>query len=264
MKLKLVAVSIFLMVAFSVAVSAKNELSSGDFKIPKGARQISDDVYDLGESLDGGQVVHGYMFVHKNAKSSGSVQKGAARSTCYSFLASGAKWKATEKYAVNSFNLDGMSDSFVKSNVALALDSWDNQVSFKIFGARDDSISVDGADSVSPDGKNEFLFGAISEPGVIAVTTVWGNFGGAPKSRQLVEFDALFDDAEFNWGDATQNSAFMDFLNIAVHELGHAAGMGHPSNSCTEESMYAYASEGETKKRTLNPGDIAGIKALYK
>ncbi len=52
----------------------------------------------------------------------------------------------------------------------------------------------------------------------------------------------------------------MDFQNIVTHE----SGMGHPSDDCTEETMYRFASLGETKKRTLNAGDIAGIKKLYK
>ena len=55
----------------------------------------------------------------------------------------------------------------------------------------------------------------------------------------------------------------MDLLNIAVHEVGHGAGLTHPDQTCVDETMYAYAAEGETKKRTLNDGDIAGIKALY-
>ena len=55
----------------------------------------------------------------------------------------------------------------------------------------------------------------------------------------------------------------MDFHNIAQHEVGHALGLGHPDNSCTEETMYAYATEGETKKRDLHAGDIAGAVDLY-
>jgi len=43
-----------------------------------------------------------------------------------------------------------------------------------------------------------------------------------------------------------------------------AAGLGHPDDSCTEETLYRFAAFGETKKRTLNTGDIAGINELYK
>jgi hypothetical protein len=55
----------------------------------------------------------------------------------------------------------------------------------------------------------------------------------------------------------------MDYQNIATHEFGHAAGMGHPAGSCTEETMYGFAQSGETKKRTLAAGDIAGIQKQY-
>ena len=55
----------------------------------------------------------------------------------------------------------------------------------------------------------------------------------------------------------------MDFDNIATHEVGHAVGMGHPGDSCTEETRYRFAGTEETKKRTLFDGDKAGIAALY-
>jgi predicted Zn-dependent protease len=55
----------------------------------------------------------------------------------------------------------------------------------------------------------------------------------------------------------------MDFLNVATHELGHAMGLGHPRDTCTEETMFAYATYAEMKKRDLNAGDIAGIRKLY-
>ena len=55
----------------------------------------------------------------------------------------------------------------------------------------------------------------------------------------------------------------MDYWNIFTHEVGHAAGLGHPDLTCGEETMHRYSHEGETKKRTLNDGDIAGIRTLY-
>ncbi|MEK6868829.1 MAG: matrixin family metalloprotease, partial [Nanoarchaeota archaeon] len=63
--------------------------------------------------------------------------------------------------------------------------------------------------------------------------------------------------------NSTGEAGKMDFENIATHELGHSVGMGHPDSTCTEETMYAYADYGETKKRDLNTGDTAGINSLY-
>ncbi|MBA7681586.1 hypothetical protein ES703_89926 [subsurface metagenome] len=72
----------------------------------------------------------------------------------------------------------------------------------------------------------------------------------------------IFDDVDFDWGIADENK--MDFENIATHELGHAVGLGDLYDSkCSEQTMYGYASNGETKKRTLESGDIAGIQSLY-
>jgi hypothetical protein len=73
----------------------------------------------------------------------------------------------------------------------------------------------------------------------------------------------VFDDVDFAWS-TTGSAGAMDLQNIATHENGHAAGMGHPGDSCTEETMYRFAGFGETKKRDLNYGDIAGVQALYK
>ena len=98
--------------------------------------------------------------------------------------------------------------------------------------------------------------------GAIAVTIVWGIFRGPPNGRELVEWDQIYDDADFNWS-ATVEAVKMDFEIIAMHELGHSVGMAHPSDSCTEETMYRFADFGETNKRTLELGDITGVKKLY-
>ncbi len=56
----------------------------------------------------------------------------------------------------------------------------------------------------------------------------------------------------------------MDFDNIATHELGHSFGLDDLyEDTCFEETMYGYASTGETNKRTLENGDITGIYTLY-
>ena len=57
----------------------------------------------------------------------------------------------------------------------------------------------------------------------------------------------------------------MDFESIATHELGHSVGLDDLYTAeCAEQTMYGYATEGETKKRSLEAGDIEGVGQLYK
>jgi len=116
------------------------------------------------------------------------------------------------------------------------------------------------------DGENEVEFASIDSPGAIAVTYIWGIFGGPTFNRQLTEWDQVYDDADFDWSLAeTSVTGKMDFENIATHELGHAVGMNDLyTSSCSAQTMYGYADYGETNKRSLESGDMAGIKALYK
>ncbi len=151
--------------------------------------------------------------------------------------------------------------------MARDLETWDSQVAFNVFAEQDTTPEVvNGADTVAPDGHNEMMWGDVSSPGAIAVTIVWGIFYGPPSGRELVEWDMVFDNVDFpNWGDATVDFSVMDFENIAIHELGHSAGLADLyTGQCSEQTMYGYASYGETKKRDLGVGDINGIKALYK
>lgn len=257
-------VMLVLISIFVIAQPGKNRIPAGTqgsatVDVPHHAIEIAPGIFDLGTTDINGEVLQGYMFIHyKDEFTHKPNHNGAATtaSTCYAFLSKGARWKNTEPYVTG----DGIDTALTGTS----LDAWGSQVSFEIFGTRDTNKTVDGADTSAPDNKNEIMFGDISSQNAIAVTTVWGIFSGPIGGRKLVEFDAVFDNVDFNWGDATVNPFVMDYQNIATHEFGHAAGMGHPSNTCTEETMYAYATEGETKKRTLNAGDISGIKSLYK
>jgi hypothetical protein len=190
-------------------------------------------------------------------------------SSCWAPLAKGAVWKEVEPWQLDPTNAAGLDEAYLLDRMAGDIDKWEDATD----GAMDDAAAADvlglpslvrgvTADSDSPDGKNEVLFGSIDEPGVIAVTIVWGVFGGPPKSRQLVEWDMVFNQDDFAW--STDGAAgTMDFENISTHELGHSFGLGHPDDTCIEETMYAYADYGETKKRDLNAGDIAGANELY-
>ena len=222
-----------------------------------------------------GKILEGFMFKHprkKEARPGNKPDKGKGGSTCYSFIAGSAiKWNVAENYLIDPTNSSGLDTALIVNKVQEAIFTWDSQTGPAIFGPEVLGIVDRASIGNSANGQNEWVFDTIDDPGVIAYTVVWGIFSGPPRNRELREWDMVFDDVDFDWGDAGPtnenalgNTEVMDFLNILVHEFGHAAGMGHPGDTCTEETMFRYATEGETKKRTLFAGDIAGIKKLYK
>lgn len=241
--------------------------NSVNVTIPEHAVEVADGVFDLGQTTDNkGRAVQGYAFVHyKNEhahRGTYAKNNGGVTSSCYAFLAKGARWKTTESYLFDPTNSRGIDPLTLRDRLAVSAESWDAQVAFDVFGNEAEG-AVDASAIYTLNGKNEVLFADVASQGAIAVTIVWGIFYGSPSSRELVEWDMVFDDVDFDWSTAGEANK-MDFWNIAAHEIGHAAGMGHPNDGCTEETMYRYANYGETKKRDLNAGDIAGIKALYK
>jgi len=180
----------------------------------------------------------------------------------YTFLAKGVKWKV--------FPIDvtiglGITESAISS----AMGEWEKNTSTGLFDGINYNATADW-DSDKPDEHNELAFGNYSDPDVIAVCIVWGYFRGPPGQREIIEFDILFD-IDFTWGDAGEtnetelgDTSVMDLQNIATHELGHGLGLGDLyDSSASEETMYGYSGYGETKKRTLYIGDIAGIQELY-
>jgi len=184
-----------------------------------------------------------------------------ATTNCYKFLAKNAKWKTNEPYYVNPTNGDRLPEDFILNSVNNGVTEWENYGG-NIFG--EGSLSdIYNYNNGNLDGINTASFGDYSSTNVIAVTTVWGYFSGPPQTREIVEWDILFNDY-FNWGNVNSNPTLMDLQNIATHELGHSAGMGDLyTTTCTLETMYGYSGEGETIKRDLNNGDITGIRKLY-
>ena len=222
--------------------------------LPPGAVKLADDVYSLGTRNVNGLHVQGLAFVHR-ARQGGQGKKGGS---CFTYLARETRWLAAESWLVDDSEapISGMA-----SLMATDVGTWESSAGADIFG----NGSVDrGYDAVITDldDRNGAEFAPIADEGVIAVTYTWGIFGGPPQGRQLVEWDMVFDSDSFAWSTSGAADA-MDFRNIDTHELGHAMGLGHPSGSCTEETMYAFASLGETKKRDLNTGDVQGIDGLY-
>ncbi|MCS7364584.1 MAG: matrixin family metalloprotease [archaeon GB-1867-035] len=81
-------------------------------------------------------------------------------------------------------------------------------------------------------------------------------------NSRLVGFDICFND-DYTWSIGSQSGKF-DVQNVATHEAGHTLllrDLYDTSNS--EQTMYGYASAGETKKRSLADGDKRGVQYIY-
>jgi len=278
----LLAIVVAILMVFTVflvitpAVATPNENASDKAKenaqvsIPANAKKIAQGIYHLGFAIDEGKVVEGIMaFHHRPGHSGGPGGSGGTSDTeptgdsrCYSLFAKGSKWKGVEPWLLNPSNIEGLSDSFLLDNLQSNIQKWEDESATNILGEGAITSAILVADTISPDGENEVYFGDIADPNSIAVTIVWGIFGGPPGNRILVEWDQVYDDVTFDWS-STGVAEKMDFENISTHEMGHSLGLSHPDNTCTVETMYAFAGEGETNKRTLENGDVTGINKLY-
>ena len=74
---------------------------------------------------------------------------------------------------------------------------------------------------------------------------------------RLVEAEIRFDTSE-NWStDPDYVGSLINFYAVAAHEIGHAIGLGHPTNPDT--LMYAYLND----QTDLTSWDIAGGQVIY-
>ena len=182
--------------------------------------------------------------------------KGPKTEACYKLL--GVKWKSQPvSYQINPSNPHGLSEEFVTSTLSTSAETWDAETSSELFN---NAYTVDYSAAYGvQDFKNSIVFGDYSDTNAIAVTSIWFTRRG----KQLVEFDMIFN-TKFNWGDASLNPNLMDLQNIAVHELGHAAGLDDIySTSCNSVTMYGYSGNGDLEKRTVEQPDITGLQQMY-
>ena len=232
--------------------------------IPAHAIEVAPGIFSLGTAIDNGRVVEGYAIIRFVKPPWAGGPDNGDTSDCYAFLAKGVKWKTIEPYIVNPSNTRGLDETFIIDNLAVDIDKWEAAAGVDILGEGSSTSEDLVADIVSPDEKNEVYFADVEYEGAIAIAIIWGIFGGPPPFRELVEWDMIFDDVDFDWS-ATGEAGKMDFENIATHELGHSVGLDDLyTDICSEQTMYGYADYGETKKRTLEDGDINGISKLYK
>jgi hypothetical protein len=114
--------------------------------------------------------------------------------------------------------------------------------------------------SVQRDGVNTVTFADDLPFGTLGQTcTVWSVSAGA--TAPLVEFDMELS-SKVQWSTAETTPAnHYDLWSTVLHEMGHAAGLGHTQD--TSAVMYASLKAGH-QRRTLTDDDIAGLEAGYR
>ena len=240
-----------------------------EFSLPENAVEVSPGVFYLGESQDvDGKPVKGYAFVHYTKGYEPDVlETGDSTydtSTCYSFIWEDIKWNPenVEDYVIYPENRRGLDPNSILTTFGTSVSTWE------FAGQTSEQYNIIGTGSLVEekitrkrlDGINMVRFGNL--PGnIIAMNIIWSN------GINLVEWDQIYDDKDFDWSldcETEDCTTKMDLQNIATHELGHAVGLGDLySDACNNQTMYGYSTEGDTKKRTLESGDIAGLNILY-
>jgi len=246
--------------------------------VPEHAREISPGFYSIGFAYHNGELVQGFLIFAHNDRAppnhgGGDTTDDPTDNPCFSFLGDRKqKWKTVEDWIVNPANSGGLDSNLVLSHLDGDFTIWEDAAGKDIVGTgttTNSALTAEGlVEGDVPDGDNEIFFANINPDYVIAFAIVWMNMIGPPI---IVEVDAVYNDGDFDWTfDPTVagEGGKMDFDHIAAHENGHWVGMDHPQPEdpaiCPDETMFFQTSEGETKGRNLNAGDIAGIQKLYK
>jgi hypothetical protein len=95
----------------------------------------------------------------------------------------------------------------------------------------------------------------------IAVNVFWMEYAGA--FYKVIENDLCLNGYNFAWSDAGE-AGRMDVQNIVTHELGHNLVLNDLYDPAKADyTMYGYSTPGETRKRTLHPDDMNGMRFLY-
>lgn len=128
---------------------------------------------------------------------------------------------------------------FFNSNKQASLDTWNDEVSFNVFGtAIYNPNAVRNVDD-DPIGQNTVTFEDLGYTSTIAFARTWYN----PTTGEIVESDVVFN-SNYLWSISDETVA-MDTQNIATHEFDHYAGLLDLYNTrkSSENTMYGYSNQ---------------------
>lgn len=164
------------------------------------------------------------------------------------------RWETpSAEYRINSSSAPSGASAAIQSAMA----AW-NAVPKSVF-----RFSYGGTTTLTGealDYQNTCSFGSVSDmdEDTLAYNAYWFD----PQTGEIFDSDIIFNTA-YSWA-VTGDSDKLDVQNIATHELGHSLALDDLYRAAdSEKTMYGYGTEGETKKRTLEADDMAGIVSLY-
>lgn len=190
------------------------------------------------------------------------------------FLLLGPKWDLSQYHSKGvpyTINPSGAPIG-AEVEVQLAFEAWDVATSAELFN---NNPTIDtSAWWGREDGRNNVSWQLIAGyPNVIAGTWIWyldnDNSGTMTLGDTVKETDIVFNLGSIKWGidpddEGPTKIKNFDVQDIATHEAGHVVGLGDLYESkYSEITMYGYSSKGETKKISLEAGDILGTQAIY-
>src|SRR5688572_7678145 len=179
---------------------------------------------------------------------------------CMPPYTTGFRWRTRENYMISTSNMNSLTSTFIRSAIHTGVAKWNEIPDSPIFGS-ETTWTGNGPDWSSPDGKNEIDFGVIDEEGVLAFCITLGTSSGPVDDREIIEFDIRFDDRDYVWGNAAQDPQKYHLVRVVVHELGHAAGLGH--SPCTSSPMYSSSGRGQVNPEYPSTADKLSICELY-
>ncbi len=213
------------------------------------------------------------MYARSSKSGSSSNEAPCPRaSTCDRYLLKNARWPADSSGKVDiafAYNDEGRrparaDDGITRPAVQASVRQWmhwNSNIVFRDTGTTTAAFAADGKDGSCDDGTNVITWGRF-EPDVIGVATLCFDTSG----RLIRDADLALNAAQ-HWervSGSPDSRHSHDIQSILTHELGHWLSFEDIySGDAVRQTMFGSTEYGETNKRTLALGDIAGIQKAY-